>query len=195
FVVENRGGAGGSIGAASVAKAAPDGYTLFIGTVSTQAINPSLYARLPFDVERDFQPISLLVQLPNLLFVNPSVPARTVPELIAYLKASDGKANYGSSGIGTSSHLSAVMFALATGTAMTHVPFRSTSEELNSMLGGHIDLAFDSMTTAWPHAVSGAVRARSATEAYRDPPPPGLPSITQNPSSCPRPAHAAAFST
>jgi tripartite-type tricarboxylate transporter receptor subunit TctC len=177
FVVENRGGAGGSIAAAYVAKAPNDGYTLFIGTVSTQAINPSLYTRLPFDAERDFQPISLLVELPNLLYVNPKIPAKTVPELIAYLKANDGKVSFGSSGNGTSSHLSAVMFQLATGTKMIHVPFRSTSEELNSMIGGHIDLAFDSMTTAWPHAQSGAVRAIAVTTPKRSAAAPDLPTI------------------
>jgi tripartite-type tricarboxylate transporter receptor subunit TctC len=177
FVVENRGGAGGSIAAAYVAKAPNDGYTLFIGTVSTQAINPSLYTRLPFDAERDFQPISLLVELPNLLYANPKIPAKTVPELIAYLKANDGKVSFGSSGNGTSSHLSAVMFQLATGTKMIHVPFRSTSEELNSMIGGHIDLAFDSMTTAWPHAQSGAVRAIAVTTPKRSAAAPDLPTI------------------
>jgi tripartite-type tricarboxylate transporter receptor subunit TctC len=176
FVVENRGGAGGSIAAAYVAKAPNDGYTLFIGTASTNAINPHLY-RLPFDAERDFQPVSLLVQFPNLLFANPKVPARTVPELIAYLKENDGKVNYGSSGIGTTSHLSAVMFQLATGTKMVHVPFRSTSEELNSMIGGHVDLAFDSMTTAWPHAQSGTVRALAVTTPKRSAAAPEVPTI------------------
>jgi tripartite-type tricarboxylate transporter receptor subunit TctC len=177
FVVENRGGAGGSIAAAYVAKAPNDGYTLFIGTVSTQAINPFLYSKLPFDAERDFQPVSLLIQLPNLLYANPNVPARTVAELIEYLKANDGKVNYGSSGNGTSSHLSAVMFQLATGTKMIHVPFRSTSEELNSMIGGHIDLAFDSMTTAWPHAQSGSVRAIAVTTPKRSPAAPDVPTV------------------
>jgi tripartite-type tricarboxylate transporter receptor subunit TctC len=177
FIVENRGGGGGSIAAAYVAKAPNDGYTLFIGTVSTNAIGPYLHAKLPFDAERDFQPISLLVQFPNLLFVNPKIPAKTVPELIDYLKANDGKANYGSSGNGTSSHMCAVLFQIATGTKMTHVPFRSTSEELNNMIGGHIDLAFDSMTTAWPHAVSGAVRAIAVTTSRRSSAAPDVPTI------------------
>jgi tripartite-type tricarboxylate transporter receptor subunit TctC len=177
FVVENRGGAGGSIGTAVVAKAPPDGYTLLIGTVSTHAINPSLYAKLPFDIERDFAPISLLVRLPNLLIVNKDVPAKTVPELVDYLKANDGKVNFGSSGNGTSSHLAAVMFQLATGTRMTHVPFRSTSEEMNNMMGGHIQLAIDSMTTIWPLAKSGEVRAVAVSTPERVAAAPDVPTI------------------
>ena len=159
FVVENQSGAGGSIGTGFVAKAPADGYTLLVGTVSSIAINAFLYTKLNFDVARDFQAVSLLVRFPNLLFVNPKIPAKTVPELIDYLKANDGKMNYGSSGNGTSSHLSAVMFELAIGTKMTHIPFRSTGEVVNSMLGGNIDLAIDSMTTVWPFAAAGKVRA------------------------------------
>ena len=177
FVVENRGGAGGSIGTAVVAKAPPDGYTLLIGTVSTHAITPSLYAKLPFDIERDFAPISLLVRLPNLLIVNKDVPAKTVPELVDYLKANDGKVNFGSSGNGTSSHLAAVMFQLATGTRMTHVPFRSTSEEMNNMMGGHIQLAIDSMTTIWPLAKAGEVRAVAVSTPERVAAAPDVPTI------------------
>jgi tripartite-type tricarboxylate transporter receptor subunit TctC len=177
FVVENRGGAGGSLGTGVVAKAAGDGYTLLVGTVSTHAINPSLYARLPFDVARDFEPVSLLVRLPNLLIVNNEVPAKTVPELVAYLKANDGKVNFGSSGNGTSSHLAAVMFQLATGTRMTHVPFRSTSDEMNSMMGGNIQLAIDSMTTIWPLAKAGSVRAIAVSTPQRVGAAPDIPTI------------------
>jgi tripartite-type tricarboxylate transporter receptor subunit TctC len=177
FVVENRAGAGGSIGAGYVAKAAPDGYTLLVGTVSSNAINAFLYTKLSFDVDRDFQPVSLLVRFPNLLFVNPKLPVKNVPELIAYLKASGGKSNYGSSGIGTSSHLSVVMFELATGVKMTHVPFRSTGEVVNNMIGGHIDLAIDSMTTTWPQAQSGTVRALAVSTPARSPVAPDLPTI------------------
>ena len=177
FVVENRSGAGGSIGAGYVAKAAPDGYTLLVGTVSSNAINAFLYTKLTFDVARDFQPVSLLVRFPNLLFVNPKLPVKSVPELVAHLKANAGKVNYGSSGNGTSSHLSAVMFELATGTKMTHIPFRSTAEVVNSMIGGHIDLAIDSMTTTWPHAQSGSVRALAVTTPQRSPTALELPTI------------------
>ncbi len=177
FVVENHGGAGGSIGAGVVAKAAGDGHTLLIGTVSTHAINPALYAHLPFDVERDFAPISLLVRLPNLLTVANDVPAKTVPEVVAYLRANEGKVNFGSSGNGTSSHLSAVMFQLATGTHMTHVPFRSTADEMTSMIGGNIQLAIDSMTTIWPLAKTGQVRAIAVTTPRRVAAAPDLPTI------------------
>jgi tripartite-type tricarboxylate transporter receptor subunit TctC len=177
FVIENKGGAGGSIGAGFVAKAAPDGYTLLIGTVSTNAINAALYPRLAYDIDRDFQPVSLLVRFPNLLFVNPKLPATSVAQLIDYLKAHPGKINYGSSGIGTSSHLSVAMFAVATGTEMTHVPFRSTAEVVNSMIGGHIDLAIDSMTTVLPHAQAGSVRALAVTTPQRNASAPDLPTI------------------
>jgi tripartite-type tricarboxylate transporter receptor subunit TctC len=148
-----------------------------IGTVSSNAINAALYTRLAYDLDRDFQPISRLVTFPNLLFVNPKIPAKSVTGLIDYLKANPGKVNYGSSGIGTSSHLSVVMFALATGTEMTHIPFRSTGEVVNSMIGGHIDLAIDSMTTTFPHAQSGAVRALAVTTPQRNASIPDLPTI------------------
>jgi tripartite-type tricarboxylate transporter receptor subunit TctC len=177
IVVENKSGAGGSIGAGFVAKAPADGYTLLLGTVSSNAINAFLYSRLNFDVGRDFQAVSLLVRFPNLLFVNPKSPARTVPELIAYLKAHDGQLNYGSSGIGTSSHLSVVMFELATGTKMTHIPFRSTAEVVNNMIGGQLDLAIDSMTTTWPFAEAGSVRALAVSTPQRAASAPNLPTI------------------
>ncbi|HLH95705.1 MAG TPA: tripartite tricarboxylate transporter substrate binding protein [Xanthobacteraceae bacterium] len=177
IVIENKSGAGGSIGAGFVAKAPADGYTLLLGTVSTNAINAFLYTHLNFDVARDFQAISLLVRFPNLLFVNPKLPVHTVPELIAYLKAHDGALNYGSSGLGTSSHLSVVMLEIATGTKMTHVPFRSTAEEVNSMIGGQLDLAIDSMTTVWPFAQSGSVRALAVSTPQRASAAPDLPTI------------------
>jgi tripartite-type tricarboxylate transporter receptor subunit TctC len=177
FLVENRSGAGGSVGTAYVAKAAPDGYTLLLGTLSGNVINQFTYATLPYDPERDFQPISQLVHLPNLLVVSQKVPAKTVPELITYMKANDGKLNYGSSGVGTSSHLSAVMFELATGTHMTHVPFRSTTDEITSMMNGNVDLAIDSITTLWPQAQAGSVRALAVTTGKRVATAPDLPTI------------------
>jgi tripartite-type tricarboxylate transporter receptor subunit TctC len=177
FVVENRSGAGGSVGTAYVAKAPADGYTLLLGTLSGNVLNEFVYDKLPYDPEHDFQPVSLLVHLPNLLVVNQKMPAKTVAELIAYLKANDGKLNYGSSGIGTSSQLSVVMFELATGTHMTHVPFRSTTDEVTAMMSGNVDLAIDSMTTLWPQAQAGAVRALAVTSEQRLASAPDLPTI------------------
>lgn len=177
FVVDNNGGAGGSIGAGFVAKAPADGDPLLIGTASTNAINAALYAKLPCDVERDFVPISLLVRLANLLFVSPKLPVHSVAELVAYLKAHSGQANYRSSGIGTSSHLSVVMFEAATGTRMAHVPLRSTAEEMNSMVGGFVDLAIDSMTSTYAHAKAGTVRPLAVTTPQRVGIAPDLPTI------------------
>ncbi len=177
FVVENRGGAGGSIGTGFVAKAAPDGYTLLLGTVSSIAVNAALYSKLTFDVDRDLQPISQLVSFPNLLVVDPKLPVKDIPELIAYLKANEGKINYGSSGIGTSSHLSVVMFERAIGTKMTHLPFRSTGEVVNSMLGGNIQMAIDSMTTIWPLAEGGKVRPLGVSTPKRSATAPSVPAI------------------
>ena len=176
-VVENRPGAGGSIGTNYVAKAAPDGYTLLLGTVSSIAVNSALYAKLPFDVDKDIQPITQLVSFPNLLIVNPKLDVKSVPDLIAYLKKNEGKVNYGSSGLGTSSHLSVVMFARAIGTKMTHIPYKSTGDVVNSMLGGNIDLAIDSMTTVWPHAKQGTVRALGVSTPNRVATAPDLPAI------------------
>jgi len=177
FVVENRSGAGGSIGTAYVAKAPADGYTLLLGTLSGNVLNQFIYGKLPYDPAHDFVPISLLVHLPNLLVVSNKLPVKSVAELIAYLKAHDGNLNYGSSGIGTSSQLSVVMFEQATGTHMTHVPFRSTADELNAMMGGSVDLAIDSMTTLWPQAQSGLIRALAVTSAERLPSAPNLPTV------------------
>src|SRR4029079_7490680 len=176
-VVENRPGAGGSIGTNYVAKAAPDGYTLLLGTVSSIAVNAALYAKLPFDVDKDLEPVTQLVSFPNLLFVNPKLSAKTLPELISYLKANEGKVNYGSSWVCTAGHLSVVMFERATGTRMTHIPYKSTGDVVNSMLGGHIDLAIDSMTPVWPQAKQGTVRPLGVSTPKRVATAPDVPAI------------------
>jgi tripartite-type tricarboxylate transporter receptor subunit TctC len=176
-VIENKGGAGGTIGTGMVAKAAPDGYTLVLGTLSTHAINPSIYAKLPYDAERDFAPISPLVRFPNLLVINPKLPVRTVADFVAYLKANDGKLNFGSAGNGTSSHLCAVMLMRAVGVSMAHIPFRGSSDEMNALIGGHIDFAFDSMTTLWPLAQSGEVRPLAVSSPQRSAVAPDVPAI------------------
>jgi tripartite-type tricarboxylate transporter receptor subunit TctC len=163
FVVENRAGAGGNVGAAMVARAAKDGNTLLVGTVSTHAINPFIYKNLQHDTEKDFQPVSLIARLPNMLVVNLKLPAKNVAELVDHLKKNEGKLSYGSSGAGTSTHLAAELFQLKTGTKMTHVPFRSSGDVMNALVGGHIDLAFDNITLAWPQVKAGTMRALAVT--------------------------------
>ena len=163
FIVDNRAGAGGNIGAALVARAAKDGSVLLVGTVSTHAINPFIYKNLAHDTEKDFQPVSLIARLPNMLVVNPKIPAKTVAELVEHLKKNAGKLSYGSSGAGTSTHLASELFQLKTGTKMVHVPYRSSGNVMNALIGGHIDLAFDNITLAWPHARAGTIRALAVT--------------------------------
>jgi len=179
FVVENRAGAGGNIGAAAVAKAPNDGYTLLVGTVSTHAINPFIYKSTGADTEKDFQPVTLIARLPNLLAVNPKVPAKTVAEVVDYVKKNPGKLNYGSSGAGTSTHLAAELFQMMTGTKMSHVPYRSSGDVMNNLMGGHIDLAFDNMTLAWPQAQAGTIRGIAVTSKERSPTAPDVPTVAE----------------
>jgi tripartite-type tricarboxylate transporter receptor subunit TctC len=167
FIVENRAGAGGNLGAQLVARAAPDGTTFLVGTVSTHAINPFIYTKLPYDTVKDFQPVSLIARLPNILVVHPDLPVKTVPELIAYLQANPDKMSYGSSGTGTSIHLAAELFKIKTGTTMTHVPFRSSGDIMNNLTGGHINLAFDNITLAWTQVKAGRLRALAVTSTER----------------------------
>ena len=179
FVVENKAGAGGNIGTASVAKAGKDGTTILIGTVSTHAINPFLYKNLQHDTEKDFQPVSLIARLPNMLVVNPKIPAKTTAEVIDYLKKNPDKLSYGSSGAGTSTHLASELFQLKTGTKMTHVPYRSSGDVMNNLIGGHIDLAFDNMTLAWPQAQSGKLVAIAVTSTTRSATAPNVPTVAE----------------
>jgi tripartite-type tricarboxylate transporter receptor subunit TctC len=177
FVVENRSGAGGNVGAAMVARAPKDGYTLLVGTVSTHAINPFIYKNLAHDTQKDFQPISLIARLPNMLVVNPRIPASTVAELVEHLKKNPDKLSYGSSGAGTSTHLAAELFQLKTGTKMVHVPYRSSADVMNALVGGHIDLAFDNITLAWPQVKAGTMRALAVTSTQPSPTAPGVPPV------------------
>ncbi|WP_221930838.1 tripartite tricarboxylate transporter substrate binding protein [Telmatospirillum sp. J64-1] len=179
FVVENRGGGGGSIGTNYAARAANNGYTLLVGTVSSHVINPLINPDAAHDTEKDFQPVSMIVRLPNLAMVNPSVPVQNISELIAYARENPGRLSYGSSGAGTSSHLSAEMFQMMTETQMAHVPFKSTGEVVTSLAGGHIDLAFDNMTSAWPQAEGGAVRALAVTTPMRSDAAPEVPTVAE----------------
>ncbi len=167
FIVENRAGAGGNTGVAAVARAPADGYTLTMGTVSTHAINPAVYSRLPFDHVKDFAPISQVASVPNILMVNVDLPAKSVPELIDLLKKNPGKYSFGSSGAGTSTHMAAEMFKVATGTDMAHVPYRSSGQVTQDLLSGQIQVSFDNITIAWPHVQEGKIRALATATPKR----------------------------
>jgi len=168
FVVENKVGAGGNIGADLVAKAPPDGYTLLMATVSTHAINPGLYKNMPYDPVRDFAPIGQVGVTPTLLGVHPSVPATDVKSLVAVIKENPGKFTYGSSGLGSILHLCGEQFkALAGGINIVHVPYRGSAPMMSDLVGGQISMAFDATPTALPQAQSGAIRAIGAGMATR----------------------------
>ena len=168
FVVENRAGAGGNLGADAVAKSPSDGYTLLMATVSTHAINPGLYKKMPYDPVRDFTPVGQVGVTPTLLGVHPSLPVTDVKSLINLLKVNPGKYSYGSSGIGSILHLCAEQFkTLAGGLNVVHVPYRGSAPMMNDLIGGQISMAFDATPTALPQALSGAIRALGAGMAER----------------------------
>jgi tripartite-type tricarboxylate transporter receptor subunit TctC len=179
-VVENRPGAGGNIGSEAAAKSPADGYTLLMGTVGTHGINPSLYKKLPYDAVKDFAPITLATSGPNILVVHPSLPAKSVKELIAYAKANPGKLNFASSGNGTSIHLCGELFKTKTGVQMTHVPYKGSAPALTDLIGGQVQLMFDNMPSAWPHVKTGKLRALAVTTAKRSQTAPDLPTIAES---------------
>jgi tripartite-type tricarboxylate transporter receptor subunit TctC len=166
-VVDNRGGAGGSIGTAAVAKALPDGYTIGVGTASTLAINPAAYRNLPFDVPTDLKPIGLIAAVPNVITVHPAVAAKSVNELVALAKAQSGKLSYGSAGNGSVSYLMGEQFRLATGTDIVHVPYRGVGPALNDAVGGQIQIMFDNLPTSLPLVQSGRLRALAVSAPKR----------------------------
>lgn len=180
FVVENKVGAGGNIGADLVAKAPSDGYTLLMATVSTHAINPGLYKNMPYDPVRDFAPIGQVGVTPTLLGVHPSVPATDVKSLVAVIKENPGKFTYGSSGLGSILHLCGEQFkALAGGVNIVHVPYRGSAPMMSDLVGGQISMAFDATPTALPQAQSGAIRAIGAGMATRMRAMPELPTLQE----------------
>ena len=178
-VIDNRGGAGGNIGTDIVAKAAPDGYTILMGTVGTHGINVSLYSKLPYDAVRDFAPVTLVATVPNVLVVHPSVPVKSVKELIAYAKANPGKLNFASSGNGTSIHLSGELFKTMTGVSMVHIPYKGSAPALADLLGGQADLMFDNLPPSLPHIKSGRLHALAVTTARRSAVMPDLPTMAE----------------
>ena len=179
FVVENRAGAGGNVGVDAIAKSAPDGYTIGMGGIASHAIAPTLYSSLNFDPERDFTFITGLWQLPNLLGVNLDLPARSVPELIALLKANPGRYSFGSAGSGTTLHLSGEMFKQLAGVNMEHVPYRGAAPGLVDLMAGRIHMMFDNMPSMLALARQGKVRALAVTSEKRSPIEPDLPAIAE----------------
>jgi len=180
LVIDNRPGAGGVLGAELAAKAAPDGYTLFLGGVGSHAVNPNLIEKLPYDPIKDFAPVILLAQAPLILVVHPSVPARTFAEFVAYARNNPGKLNFASNGNGSSSQLAAVMFDSMAGAEMVHVPYKGLAPALTDLLSGQVQLMFSSVVAILPHIKAGKLRALAVTGAGRLPSLPEVPTIAES---------------
>ena len=178
-VVENKGGAAGQIGADLVAKAKPDGYTLLLGNIGTQAINPSLYPKMPYDPDTAFAPISLVAELPLALMVHPAVPAKTATEFIALAKSKPGQLSYSSAGAGGAPHLAAEMFKDQTGTFILHVPYRGGGPAIADLLAGHVQLSFMTVLEASGHIKAGKLRALAVTGDKRVPALSEVPALTE----------------
>jgi tripartite-type tricarboxylate transporter receptor subunit TctC len=183
FIVDNKPGAGGNMGAAEVARAPNDGYTFLMGTVGTHGINVSLYSKMPYDPVKDFAPVTLVAGVPNVLVMNPAKAAEyrieTVPDLIRFAKANPGKLNMASSGNGTSIHLSGELFKTLTGTYMVHFPYRGSGPAVTDLLGGQMDLMFDNLPSSMPHIKAGKLKALAVTSAARSEALPEVPTIAE----------------
>ena len=178
-IVENKGGAAGQIGADYVAKSKADGYTLLLGNIGTQAINPSLYAKLPYDADKAFAPVSLVAELPLAMMVNPAVPAKTAAEFIALSKSKPGQLSYSSSGAGGAPHLAAELFKDQTGTFVLHVPYRGGGPAIADLLAGHVQLSFMTVLEASGHIKAGKLRALAVTGDKRVPAFPDVPTLAE----------------
>jgi tripartite-type tricarboxylate transporter receptor subunit TctC len=178
-LVDNRSGAGGNIGTDIVAKSAPDGYTILMGSAGPLAINASLFAKMPFDPIRDLAPVTLAASTPNVLVVHPSVPARTLKELIALARARPGEINFASSGHGTPAHLAGELFNSMAGVKMIHVPYKGAAPALADLLGGQVQIMFSTMPPALPHVRGGKLLALAVTSLKRSPATPALPTVDE----------------
>jgi tripartite-type tricarboxylate transporter receptor subunit TctC len=178
--VENKPGAGGNLGVLDVARSAPDGYSMVMSTSGIQAINPALYAKMPLDVNKELAPVAPIVSLSNVLVVHPSVPAKSVKEVIDLAKKDPGKWTYASSGNGTSIHMSGAMFTQLTGTDIVHIPYKGSAPAITDLLAGQTNMMFDNIPSALPHIKSGKLRAIATTGAKRDPALPDLPTIAES---------------
>jgi len=176
-VPDNRGGASGVIGAEIAARAAPDGYTLFLGAVGVMTLNPNLYQKLPYDPQRDFQPVSLLSASPYILLVNTGLPVRSVKELAALAKGRQGQLNFASGGMGTGNHLSGELFKLAAGVDIVHVPYKGASLAVGDLIAGNVQMLFVNVLPALPHVKSGRARALAITSKRRSPAAPDVPTF------------------
>src|SRR5438105_11825141 len=178
FVIENKPGAGNNIGTETVVHSPPDGYTLLLVNPAN-AINATLYRRLNFNFLQDIAPVAGIIRVPNVMEVNPGVPAKTVAEFIAYAKANPGKINWATSGNGTSVHLSGELFKMMAGVTMTHVPYRGSAPALTDMLSGTVDVMFDNMPPSLPHIQAGTLRALAVTTAVRSEALPNVPTVAE----------------
>jgi tripartite-type tricarboxylate transporter receptor subunit TctC len=178
-VVENKAGQAGGIGAAQVARAKPDGYTLLGGTISTHAINAGLYKDLPYDPIKDFEPVTLVGFIPNALYVDPNLPVKNVQELIAYLKANDKKRTFASSGSGTSTHLAGELFADIIGIKLEHIPYKGTPPAMQDVAGGNVTFMFDQLTAGLPLVKGGKLRLLAVTSPKRSPLAPDVPTMAE----------------
>ena len=179
-VVENRPGAAGALGVELLAKSPPDGYTFGGGTISSHAINVSLYSKLPYDPLKDFTPITMLATLPNMLVVHPSLGVSTVAELIALLKANPNKHSFGSAGNGTSQHMSGELFKAMTGVQMQHIPYKGSGPMIPDLLAGTISMSFENMTTAYPPTKTGKLKALAVTTTRRSFAAPEVPTLAES---------------
>jgi tripartite-type tricarboxylate transporter receptor subunit TctC len=179
-VVDNKPGAGGNIGADIVAKSPPDGYTIVMGAVATHAINPALYASIPFDPVRDFAPVTQVASTPNVLVVNPSLPVHSVREFIDYAKKNPGKLNFGSGSTGSAGHLAGELFKSLAGVEMTHVPYKGAAPAMQDLIGGQIHLMFDNLASSLGQVRGGRIRALAVTTAKRTALAPELPTIAES---------------